>query len=134
MTKATKSTPKPAAAAKTGTLSKRQLPPVLKTAIQAALDKKAEDLVVLDLRAAATFTEYFLIMTGLNSRQTAALADTIERDLKALGLRPIGTEGAARGEWILMDYGWFIIHVFSPALRDYYALEKLWGDAPKLSV
>lgn len=134
MTKATKSTRKPAVAAKAGTLTKRQLPPALKTAIQASLEKKAEDVTVLDLRAAATFTEYFLIITGLNSRQTGALAETIERDLKALNLRPIGTEGAARGEWILMDYGWFIVHIFSPASRDYYALERLWGDAPSLTV
>ena len=71
-------------------------------------------------------------MTGMNARQTAALADAIERDLKAQNLRPLGVEGAARGEWILMDYGWFFVHVFSPAARDYYALEKLWGDAPGL--
>jgi len=133
MIKATKSTPKSAAAAKPKALTKRQLPPGIRTAIQAAQDKKAEDIVVLDLRAAASFTEYFLLMTGMNSRQTAALAETIERDLKAENLRPIGVEGASRGEWILMDYGWFIVHVFSPAARDYYALEKLWGDAPSLT-
>jgi ribosome-associated protein len=121
-------------ATKSKTFTKRQLPPGVRTAIQAAQDKKAEDIVVLDLRAAASFTEYFLLLTGMNSRQTAALAETIERELKASSLRPIGVEGAARGEWILMDYGWFIIHIFSPAARDYYALEKLWGDAPSLSI
>jgi ribosome-associated protein len=134
MTKATKSVTKPVLTAKAGTLTKRQLPPALKTVIQAALDKKAEDVTVLDLRAAASFTEYFLVMTGLNPRQTGALADTIERDLKALNVRPIGMEGASRGEWILMDYGWFIVHIFSPASRDYYALERLWGDTPRLTV
>lgn len=134
MTKKTKTTPKPASAAKTKALTKRQLPPGVRTAIQAAEDKKAENIIVLDLRAAASFTEYFLLMTGLNSRQTAALAEAIERDLKAQNIRPIGVEGASRGEWILMDYGWFIVHVFSPAARDYYALEKLWGDAPSLTV
>lgn len=133
MTKVTKSKPEPVLAAKAKTLTKRQLPPAVKTAIQAALDKKAENITVLDLRAAAAFTEYFLLMTGLNSRQTGALADTIERDLKALNLKPLGVEGAARGEWILMDYGWFIVHIFSPATRDYYALEKLWGDVPRLT-
>ncbi|HOY99205.1 MAG TPA: ribosome silencing factor [Candidatus Aminicenantes bacterium] len=110
------------------------LPPALKAAIEASLNKKAEDVVVLDLRAAVTFTEFFLIMTGLNVRQTGALAEAIEHDLKAMNLRPIGMEGAARGEWILMDYGWFIVHIFSPASRDYYALERLWSDAPSLMV
>ena len=134
MTKATKTTSKSAPAAKAKTLTRRQLPPGIRTAIQAALDKKAEDVVVLDLRSSASFTEYFLLMTGMNSRQTAALADAIERDLKAQNLRPLGVEGASRGEWILMDYGWFLVHIFSPAARDYYALEKLWGDAPGLRV
>jgi ribosome-associated protein len=134
MIKATKTKPRSASVVKPKALTKRQLPPGVRTAIQAAQDKKAEDIVVLDLRAAASFTEYFLLLTGMNSRQTAALAETIERDLKAENLRPIGVEGASRGEWILMDYGWFIVHVFSPAARDYYALEKLWGDAPSLTV
>lgn len=134
MTKATKSTSKrPAPPASAKALTRRQLPPLLKAAMEAALEKKAEDLVVLDLRAAAAFTEFFLIMTGLNPRQTAALAESIERDLKARNVRPLGLEGVSRGEWILMDYGWFIVHVFSPAARDYYALEKLWSDAPRLS-
>ncbi|MBN1940454.1 MAG: ribosome silencing factor [Candidatus Aminicenantes bacterium] len=134
MKKTTKSAPKAAPAAKPGTFTKRQLPPGVRTAIQAAQEKKAENIVVLDLRSAASFTEYFLLLTGMNSRQTAALAEAIERDLKAVSLRPIGKEGAVRGEWILMDYGWLIVHIFSPAARDYYALEKLWGDAPSLSV
>ena len=117
---------------KTKAFTKRQVPTVVKMAIQAAQDKKAEAVTVIDLRAAASFTDYFIIMTGLNSRQTAALAEAVERELKAQGLRPIGVEGAARGEWILIDYGSFLVHVFSPAARDYYALEKLWGDAPRL--
>jgi ribosome-associated protein len=70
----------------------------------------------------------------MNSRQTVALAEAVERELKAQNMRPIGVEGASRGEWILIDYGSFIVHVFSPAARDYYALEKLWGDAPRLTV
>jgi len=134
MTKTTKSTPKRAPSAPAKSLTKRQLPPAIKAALEAALEKKAENLVVLDLRAAASFTEYFILMTGLNSRQTAALAEVIERDLKTRNLRPIGLEGASRGEWILMDYGWFIVHIFSPAARDYYSLEKLWSDAPRLTV
>ncbi|NMD09591.1 MAG: ribosome silencing factor [Acidobacteria bacterium] len=134
MTKPKKTSAKAVAAAKTAKLTRRLLPPALKAAIEASLNKKAEDVVVLDLRAAVTFTEFFLIMTGLNVRQTGALAEAIEHDLKAMNLRPIGMEGAARGEWILMDYGWFIVHIFSPASRDYYALERLWGDAASLMV
>jgi ribosome-associated protein len=133
MIKATKSTPKRAPSAPAKALTRRQLPPVLKAAMEAALEKKAENLIVLDLRAAASFTEYFVIMTGLNPRQTAALAESVERDLKARNVRPLGLEGISRGEWVLMDYGWFIVHIFSPAARDYYALEKLWSDAPRLS-
>jgi len=133
MTKATRSTTKRIPSAPAKTMSRRQIPPLLKAALDAALEKKAEDLVVLDLRTAASFTEYFVIMTGMNPRQTAALAESIERELKTRNVRPLGLEGASRGEWILMDYGWFIVHIFSPAARDYYALEKLWSDAPRLS-
>jgi len=120
-------------ALKSQALTKRRIPAAVKTALQAGLDKKAEDVTVLDLRAAASFTDFFVIMTGLNSRQTAAVAEAVERALKSLGIRPIGVEGASRGEWILIDYGFFLVHVFSPAARDYYALEKLWGDAPRLT-
>jgi len=133
MTKATRSTTKRISSAPAKTMTRRQIPPLLKAALDAALEKKAEDLVVLDLRTAASFTEYFVIMTGMNPRQTAALAEAIERELKTRNVRPLGLEGASRGEWILMDYGWFIVHIFSPAARDYYALEKLWSDAPRLS-
>lgn len=133
MTKATRSTTKRIPSAPAKTMTRRQIPPLLKAALDAALEKKAEDLVVLDLRSAASFTEYFVIMTGMNPRQTAALAESIERELKTRNIRPLGLEGASRGEWILMDYGWFIVHIFSPAARDYYALEKLWSDAPRLS-
>jgi len=133
MTKATRSTTKRISSAPAKTMTRRQIPPLLKAALDAGLEKKAEDLVVLDLRSAASFTEYFVIMTGMNPRQTAALAEAIERELKTRNVRPLGLEGASRGEWILMDYGWFIVHIFSPAARDYYALEKLWSDAPRLS-
>ena len=112
-------------------LNKRSLPAALKTAVTAALDKKAEDVCVLDLRNAAAFTDYFLILHGLSPRQNAALADHIESALKpALG-RPLGVEGKSHGEWILLDYGIFVVHIFSRTARDYYALDKLWGDAPR---
>jgi ribosome-associated protein len=134
MTTSTPLSPKTEPALKAKAFTKRQLPSVVKTAVQAAQDKKAGGITVIDLRTASSFTDFFIIMTGMNSRQTVALADAVERELKAQNLKPIGVEGASRGEWILIDYGSFIVHVFSPAARDYYALEKLWGDAPRLMV
>jgi ribosome-associated protein len=118
---------------KSAKLNKRTLPPALKTAVQAALDKKAENVRVLDVRDAAAFTDYFLILHGLSGRQNAAIADHIEAMLKPEVGRPLGIEGVAHGEWILIDYGFFVVHIFSRAARDYYALEKLWGDAPQTS-
>ena len=114
--------------------TKRHLPASVRTAVKAAEAKKAEEITVLDLRGAASFTDFFVVMHGHSSRQNAALRDAIEADLKAAGIRPIGVEGAQHGEWILLDYGSFIVHVFSRPSRDYYALEKLWGDAPRLDV
>jgi ribosome-associated protein len=112
-------------------LDKRGLPAALKTAAKAALDKKAEDLKILDLRGTSAFTDFFVIMHGNSSRQNAAIVDAVEDALKQSKLRPLGIEGKAHGEWILMDYGAFIVHVFSRAARDYYAMEKLWADAPR---
>lgn len=114
-------------------LDKRGLPSALKTAAKAALDKKAEDLRILDLRGTSAFTDFFIILHGNSGRQNAAIADGIEEALKKVKLRPLGVEGRAHGEWILMDYGFFLVHVFSRAARDYYAMEKLWADAPRAS-
>lgn len=114
-------------------LDKRGLPAPLKTAAKAALDKKAEDLRILDLRATSAFTDFFIIMHGNSGRQNAAIADAVEDALKKAKIRPLGVEGKAHGEWILLDYGAFIVHVFSRAARDYYAMEKLWADAPRAS-
>jgi ribosome-associated protein len=112
--------------------TKRSLPPEVKRAVQASLDKKAEDLCVLDLSGLSSFTDYFLIMHGNSSRQNAAVADGIEGELKKTGTRPLSVEGRESEEWILLDYGFFVVHVFSPKARDHYSLEKLWGDAPRL--
>lgn len=113
--------------------TKRTLPPEIKTAVKAAQDKKAEDILVLDLREAFAFTDFFIVMHGLSSRQNGAVAGAIEQELKRAGVRPLGIEGASHGEWILMDYGFFVVHVFSRPARAYYALEKLWGDVPRIS-
>lgn len=113
--------------------NKRGLPAEIKAAVKAAQAKMAEDIQVLDLREAASFTDYFVILHGHSSRQNAALSEAIALDLKKAGVRPLGVEGTSHGEWILLDYGFFVVHVFSKPARDYYALDKLWGDAPKLA-
>ena len=111
-----------------------RLPYELKTAIAAAQDKKAADIVILDLRKASAFTDFFLICTGGNLRQVQAIADGIEEALGQKGARPALTEGYERGQWVLLDYFDFIVHIFSPATRQFYDLERLWGDAKKLEI
>ncbi|MBN2206713.1 MAG: ribosome silencing factor [Candidatus Aminicenantes bacterium] len=113
--------------------TKRTLPAAVKLAVQAGLDKKAEDVLVLDLREIASFTEYFVIMSGRSTRQNQAVFDAVKDVLKKKKILPLGAEGLESGEWILIDYGSFLVHIFSPRLRDAYVLEKLWGDAPRLS-
>jgi ribosome-associated protein len=113
-------------------LTKRSLPAEVKLAVEAGLAKKAEDVCLLDLRELSAFTDFFLIMNGSSSRQNAAVAEGVEVRLKAAGVRPLGVEGRESAEWVLVDYGWFVVHVFSRSARDRYALEKLWGDAPRL--
>jgi ribosome-associated protein len=117
---------------KAKTFTKRVLPAEIKAAVKAAQAKKAEEVQVLDLREAASFTDYFVILHGNSSRQNAALSEAIAQELKKDGVRPLGVEGTAHGEWILMDYGFFVVHVFSKQARDYYSLDRLWGDAAKL--
>jgi ribosome-associated protein len=102
--------------------------------VAAAFDKKAVDLVVLDLRKASAFTDFFVICTGTNVRQVQAIADAVEEALRSKGLKPALTEGYERGHWILIDYFDFIVHVFAPTTRDFYALERLWGDAKRIEI
>ncbi|MFQ6083104.1 MAG: ribosome silencing factor [Candidatus Aminicenantia bacterium] len=111
------------------TVKKMDFPEPLKKAIKASLDKKGEQLVVLDLRGIASFADYFLIVSGNSQRQNLAILGNIEGSLKKMKVEPLGIEGEMRAEWILMDYGDFIVHIFSPTAREYYSLEKLWGDA-----
>ncbi|HZI80276.1 MAG TPA: ribosome silencing factor, partial [Vicinamibacterales bacterium] len=93
-------------------------------------DKKAVDTVVLDLRKADGFTDYFVICSGMNARQITAIADAVQETLKQqLGERPAVTEGVKSSEWILLDYFNFVVHVFSRECRGFYGLERLWGNA-----
>ena len=108
--------------------------PDLQIAAQAAESKKAVNLVILDLREVSGFTDYFLICSGANSRQIQAIADEIELQLKRLGRYPLGIEGYEHAEWILADYGDFIVHVFSAAARAFYDLERLWRHAKPIEL
>ena len=115
------------------TISKRNLPREVKISIKASQAKQGENLVVLDLRGISSFTDYFVIMHGNSARQNLALNESIEKELKKEKIMPLSVEGKKLAEWILMDYGSFIVHVFSEKAREYYSLEKLWGDAQKFS-
>lgn len=111
-----------------------RLPKDLLTAIDAARGKKATGLVVLDLRKTGAFTDFFLICTGANPRQVHAIADAVEMALKAQKIRPAHFEGYERAEWVLVDYFDFVVHVFSPAARSFYGLERLWGNAARIDL
>ena len=111
-----------------------RLPKQIETAIRAAEDKKAEDLIVLDLRKAAGFTDYFLLCSGTNPRQIRAIADAIMEALAAEGAEPAHIEGYKRSEWVLLDYFDFIVHIFAPETRLFYGLERLWGNADRIDV
>ena len=102
------------------------------TALQAAGEKKAIDLVVLHLRGIATFTDYFVITSGANQRQVQAISDEVVGNLKQAGTPAARVEGYQSAEWILLDYGDFIVHVFSDKSRTFYDLERLWRDGQRV--
>jgi ribosome-associated protein len=109
-----------------------RLPRQVSAAVAAAEDKKAQDLVVLDLRKAHGFTDYFVICSGANPRQIRAIADAVTDALADQGVRPAHVEGYERTDWILLDYFDFIVHVFAPQTRLFYGLERLWGNAERV--
>jgi ribosome-associated protein len=102
------------------------------TAAQAADAKKAHDLRVLDLREVTSFTDFFVICSVTNPRQGQAVADEVHKQMKELGELPVSLEGYDQAEWILMDYGDFLVHIFSESARSYYDLERLWRHAKQL--
>ncbi len=101
---------------------------------RAGLDKKAEDVLVLDVRGLTSYAEYFVIMTADSDRQAGAIADAIDEQLEAQGATKVGAEGHSGGRWVLIDYGDVVAHVFQPEARTFYDLEGLWADAPRLAV
>jgi ribosome-associated protein len=112
----------------------KKLPADVARAVSAALDKKAQDVVVLDLRNTPAFTDFFVLCSGLSQRQVKAIADGVEETLRAIKVRPAHIEGYDRADWVLMDFFTFIVHVFTPQTRAFYSLERLWGDAERIDV
>jgi ribosome-associated protein len=110
------------------------LPVALRSAIEAAQSKKAAHVKVLDLRKAEAFTDFFLLCSGQSTRQVQAIADAIEEALRKDHVRPAHIEGYDRAEWILLDYFDFVVHIFIPATREFYSLERLWGSAREIDV
>jgi ribosome-associated protein len=111
---------------------KDSLRPELRIAIEAAQDKKAANIILLDLSGLGAFTSYFLVCTGFSTRQVSAIADEIEQQLGRIGLKLMHREGRGDSEWVLLDYGNFLVHVFTERARLYYDLERLWRSARRL--
>jgi len=101
---------------------------------RAALDHKAIDLAILEVKNLSSFTDYFVISSGNSDRQVQAIASHIEEKLGKQGLHPLGIEGKREGRWVLLDYGDVIMHIFYHPIRDFYDLERLWSDAPKVEL
>ncbi len=107
---------------------------LLREAVEAARDKKAQEIVLLEMQEVASFTDYFLICSGTSSRQIQTISDEIERRLGRAGLNPLHIEGYNHAEWVLMDYGEWVVHIFSERARLHYDLERLWRTARRVPV
>src|SRR5262249_23686357 len=95
-------------------------------------DNRGKEILLLDLRQATPLVDYFVIITANSRRLSNAIAEEIDKEMKRRGEHKLGMEGSEQGRWILIDYGDFVVHVFSGEARTYYALEEIWGDAPQL--
>ncbi|MEO2082629.1 MAG: ribosome silencing factor [Desulfurobacteriaceae bacterium] len=104
----------------------------LRTALKLALDKKAENPVIIDLRGLTSLADYFLIVSANSDTHARTIADEIKKKFKEMGILPVNVEGYQQGNWILLDYGDLIVHIFRPEFRELYNLESLWMDAPRL--
>ncbi len=102
--------------------------------IKAAIEKKALDPVLLELKGLSSVTDYFLLFTGKSDRQVQAIAQAIEEELKKRGITPLGQEGTEQGRWILMDYEDVVVHIFLEPVRKFYDLEGLWIEAPRIDL
>ncbi len=101
-------------------------------AARAASAKQGEDIVILDVRELITITDYFVVVSGTSDRQVKTLAEEVEKAVKDDGVKPVRVEGEPETGWLLLDYVDFVVHVFREAERDYYRLESLWADAPRV--
>jgi ribosome-associated protein len=117
----------------TGAASSDSPNDTLRRAVEAADERKAVDLRVLDLRQVSDFTDYFLIASGSSQRQVQAIAEAIEESLGRQGVSAHHVEGAQQGRWVLLDYGDFVAHIFDQDRRDFYRLEDIWSDAPDVT-
>lgn len=102
--------------------------------VNAALEKKARGLVILSVKEISAFADYFIICSGTSDRQVRAIAAAIQENLKTAGILPLGVEGEAAGQWVLMDYDDVVIHIFLDPVRAFYDLERLWSEAPRMDV
>jgi ribosome-associated protein len=109
-----------------------ELPPVLERATELAADRKGVEMLVMDLRGISNATDFFLIVSGTSDMHVRSIAEHIIEELKKEGQRPSHVEGLRAGRWVLLDYIDFIVHVFHPSAREFYQLERLWGDAPTM--
>lgn len=108
-----------------------RLPSAVRRAVRLTLERKASDVVVLDLRGISSATDYFLLATGTSDTQVRSISDHVTRQLRKEGTPPAHTEGGREARWMLIDYIDFVVHVFHPEVRSFYQLEALWGDAPR---
>lgn len=115
-------------------MTPRSAEAVARLAARAALDKRAVDLVVLDLQGMSSLADFFLVCTGRSTAQMDTIAEAIAVTLRAEGIRVRHREGTAESGWLLLDYGDVVVHIFGEEPRAFYGLERLWGDAPVLSV
>lgn len=102
--------------------------------VKVILARKAIGVVVLDVHDLTSLADYFIICSGKSNRQVSAIADHVQRELKIAGIRPLSVEGAREGHWVLLDYGYVVIHVFYEPVRHFYDLEGLWADAPRVEI
>ena len=102
--------------------------------LEPAFSRKAESITALDVSGLTSYTDVLVIITGTSARQVSSISEHICRSLKTLGKKPLGTEGMREGKWVLLDFGWIIIHIFDSPTKELYDLEGLWADAPRIDL
>ena len=112
----------------------KDAPADLKRAIELAVDRKGNEILLLDLRGVSTATDYFLLVNGTSDTHVRSIADNIIDEMRKEGMRADHIEGLRSGRWVLIDFIDFVVHVFHPAARDFYQLDRLWGDAPAIPI